>query len=159
MIVFTAGRIKHSLKNGAAHWWWDFCSRGQYNQHHIDDNNTTNMKQNKLKIWSLTCEERWRRLSLRLFVRAFALQTFFWRQAVLELETFKMPFHSSLLCIWLNVNGCPRFMKLEKMQWQEVYIDSAEHVYMLMLGLWLFSILPDLVWKIIFSGCFSFSNF
>ena len=88
-----------------------FCSRGQYNQHHIDDNNTTNMKQNKLKIWSLTCEERWRRLSLRLFVRAFALQTFFWRQAVLELETFLMPFHSSTLCIWLNVNGCPRFMK------------------------------------------------
>ena len=112
-----------------------FCSKGQYNQHHIDDNNTPNMKQNKLKSWSLTCEERWRRLSLRLFVRAFALQTFFWRQAVLELETFLMPFHSSTLYIWLNVNGCPRFMKLEKMQWQDVYIDSAEHVYMLMLGL------------------------
>ena len=78
VIVFHCRKKKHSLKE-----WCRilmlifFCSRGQYNQHHIDDNNTTNMKQNKLKSWSLTCEERWRRLSLRLFVRAFALQTFF----------------------------------------------------------------------------------
>ena len=108
MIVFHCRKKKHSLKE-----WCRilmlifFCSRGQYNQHHIDDNNTTNMKQNKLKSWSLTCEERWRRLSLRLFVRAFALQTFFLASSCFGAWNFLDAFSLKLVmhlaeCEWMS---------------------------------------------------------
>ena len=107
-----------------------FCSRGQYNQHHIDDNNTTNMKQNKLKSWSLTCEERWRRLSLRLFVRAFALQTFLLASSCFGASNF----YSSMLCIccfgalnFLNAFSLKHLMHLAECEWMSKIHEAREN--------------------------------